>query len=716
MTPLSRSLAANPRVDDWIRVDTTDTITVLTGKVELGQGVRTAVARIAADELDVSIDRIRVAPVDTADSPDEFYTASSVSMTDSGTAVRQVAAEARAHLVRLAAERMDVAVELLTVEDGNVVSPDGSGTSYWDLLGGRSFDVPVTGAVAAKPADQHRYVGRAGPRIDLPGILSGETTFVQDLALPGMLHARVLRPPSPQAELKNLDDTTVRARPLVTDVVRSGSFVAVVAEREEVAVAAVEALARSAQWDETESLPPARGLVEWLLSQPTVDLAVVDGAPTDDPIPAVEDPPEACITVEGTYSRPYVMHGSIGPSAAAAVWSSTGELCVWSPAQGPFVLRQAIAEVVGLDASAVRVIHTPGPGCYGDNGAEDAALDAALVARAVPGRHVLLKWSRSDEHTWEPYGPPMVIRARASLDETGRLVSWSHDVYGTTHMNRAFPYGECSTLLAARHLDPPVPVQHPTPWRLPEAGLHRNATPLYSVPRIRVVKHFVPSTPLRTSSLRALGAHPNVFAIESLMDELAHAAGVDPVEFRLRHLEDPRAAAVVRAAAEQAGWIPGEDRGFGHGRGIGFARYKNAAGYAAVVIDLTLDDATSAIRVERAVIAADVGEIVDPAGLVNQLEGGLVQSLSWTLKEEVRFDRNRVTSIDWETYPIMTFSEVPEIETVLLDRPGEPFLGSGEISQGPTAGAVANALYDAVGLRMRALPFTPQRVLAAAAG
>jgi nicotinate dehydrogenase subunit B len=714
MTPLSRSFAANPDIDSWVRVDPADTVTVFTGKVELGQGVLTALARIAADELAVSIERIRVVPVDTAHSPDEFYTSSSVSMSDGGTAVRQATAEARVHLVRLAAAALDTAPEDLTLDDGWVCAPDGRRSSYWELLGGRRFDAPVTGSVEWRPLDGHRYVGRPGPRLDLPGILDGTTRFVQDLDLPGMLHARVLRPPSPAARLESLDDTAVRAR--VVDVVRSGSFVAVVAEREEVAVFALEALRRAARWSERETLPPSRALAEWLLAQPTMDFPVVDGTPTEGPVPPVVDPVDAARTVEGTWFRPYVMHGSIGPSAAAAQWSPDGEqLCVWSPAQGPFVLRAAIAEVVGLDPAAVRIVHTPGPGCYGDNGAEDAALDAALVARAVPGRPVLVKWTRLDEHTWEPYGPPMAVRIRASIDEDGRLLSWNQDVYGTTHMTRAFPFGECSVLLAARHTDPPVPVQHPAPWLIPEAGLHRNATPLYSVPETRVVKRFVPSMPLRTSSLRALGAHPNVFAIESAMDELATAAGVDPVEFRLRHLEDPRAREVVRAAAERAGWQLGEEREFGHGRGIGFARYKNAAGYAAVVVDLVLDDATSTIRVERAVIAADVGEVVDPDGLVNQLEGGLVQALSWTLKEEVRFDRTRVTSTDWDSYPILTFSEVPEIETVLLDRPGESFLGAGEITQGPTAGAVANALYDAVGLRVRSLPLTPDRIRSAAA-
>ena len=336
------------------------------------------------------------------------------------------------------------------------------------------------------------------------------------------------------------------------------------------------------------------------------------------------------------------------------------------------------------------------------------------MARAVPGRPVRLQWTRQDEHAWEPYGPAMVMHLQASLDPGGRLLDWNHDVWSNTHIARALPYGDRSALIAAWHRAAAMPPPQPFPMLVYHGGIHRNADPLYAVPRRRIVKHFVETTPLRVSSTRSLGAYANVFAIESFMDELAHAAGTDPLEFRLRYLEDERARAVLTAAAERAGWTQ-RRKEFGRGKGIGFAQYKNQKCYAAVIIDLHVDLDTAQIVLARAVIAADAGQIVDPSGLANQLEGGVVQSASWTLKEQVTFDRTRITSVDWESYPILKFPEAPVVETVLLDRPGAPPLGSGEAAQGPTAGAIANAVFDAIGVRLRDIPFTPDRVRAAVA-
>ena len=406
------------------------------------------------------------------------------------------------------------------------------------------------------------------------------------------------------------------------------------------------------------------------------------------------------------------MHGSIGPSAAMALWQD-GRLEVWSHSQGVFVLREALAQALELAPQAIRVRHVVGPGCYGHNGADDAAFDAALLALAVPGRAVLLKWSRSDEHQWEPYGSPALVELRATLDERGRIAEWSHDVWGTTHIRRPMAGGSAN-LLAGSHLDPPLPSRPPAPFLLSEAGIHRNATPIYETGRRRIVKHFVAAMPLRTSSLRSLGAYANVFAIESFMDELAAIRGVSPLELRLEHLGDPRARDVLAAAVEAAHWSGSPSEEPGRGCGVALARYKNSAAYAAVVVRLRVEDATAAIALEQVFIAADCGEVVDRSGAVNQLEGGALQSASWTLKERVDFDATAVTSVDWDTYPIMRFSEIPAVETVLIDRPGLPFLGVGEATQGPTAAAIANAVFDAVGVRLRDTPFTPERVREAA--
>ena len=481
------------------------------------------------------------------------------------------------------------------------------------------------------------------------------------------------------------------------------------------AAAAAERLRRDARFAGGAELPPQAELFSRMRAATAKSFPVVDGTAVEGPVPPIATPPGVTRSLRASYTRPFQMHGSIGPSAAVA-HEVDGALTIWTHSQGVSVLRAALAQALRVPSESLRLIHVEGPGCYGHNGADDVALDAALVARALPGRPVHVQWSREDENAWEPYGPAMIVDLEASLDASGRVVDWNHDVRSATHMQRAIPFSErTSGLVAAWHRDPPMSRPTPRPALAPHAGIHRNADPLYTFPRRRIAKHFLEDSPFRTSSLRGLGAYANVFALESFMDELAHAAGIDPVEFRLRHLDDARARDVIRAAVDRLGWShrAGAER-TGRGRGVAFARYKNQKTWAAVAVELRVEDASAEIRLERAVIAADAGQIVDPDGLANQLEGGFVQAASWTLREEVRFDRERVTSLDWETYPILRFDEIPEIDTVLLDRPGEPWLGAGEAAQGPTAAAIANAVFDATGLRLRELPLRPERVREAA--
>jgi CO/xanthine dehydrogenase Mo-binding subunit len=498
--------------------------------------------------------------------------------------------------------------------------------------------------------------------------------------------------------------------PGVIRVVRDGSFLAVVAEREEQAVAAMEALRKAATWEDETALPSQEALPDHLLNQPEQAFLVVDGKPVDGPIPPIETPAGAAHTLSATYHRPYHMHASLGPSAAVAQLID-GKLTVWTHSQGVYPLRAALARVLGMPEEDIRAIHMDGPGCFGHNGADDAALDAALLARAVTGRPVSLKWTRADEHTWEPYGAATVIKMQASLNTGGDVIDWNHDVWGYTHIGRARSVGNTSGLLAAWHLAKPFTRPQPRPIMAPQVGIHRNADPLYTFPRRRIVKHFLADSPLRVSALRGLGSYANIFAIESFMDELAHAVSVDPVEFRLRHLADERARAVIEAAAEKAGRRSG-----GRGRGIAFAQYKNRQSYVAVVVELSVNRASGHIRLERAVVAADAGQIVNPDGVSNQMEGAFIQSASWTLKEQVAFDRHGIISADWYSYPILRFRDAPEIETVLLNRPGQPYLGLGEGAMGPIPAAIANALFDAVGIRLRRVPFTPERVKAALSG
>ena len=389
------------------------------------------------------------------------------------------------------------------------------------------------------------------------------------------------------------------------------------------------------------------------------------------------------------------------------------ELTVWSHSQAAFNLRGALAQALDLDEANIRVIHREGAGCYGHNGADDVALDAALVARELPGAPISLKWSRWDEHAWEPYGSAMLLQLQASLSQDGDVIDWNHDVWSYAHSTRPAADRETSGLLAAWHLEQPFAPQQPRPMGGYHAGAHRNADPLYDFPQKRIVRHAVADSPLRVSALRSLGAYANVFAIESFMDELAGYAAVDPLEFRLRHLRNERARAVLNAAADKANWhsraaAQADDEGWG----MALAQYKNLQCTCAIIVKLRVDRPSGEIRLEHVVIAADAGQVVNPDGLSNQLEGGFVQAASWTLYEAVAFDSRGITSVDWETYPILPFNAAPTIETVIINRPGFPFLGAGEAAQNPTPAAIANAVHDAVGIRLRDIPFRPAKVKA----
>jgi CO/xanthine dehydrogenase Mo-binding subunit len=483
----------------------------------------------------------------------------------------------------------------------------------------------------------------------------------------------------------------------------------------------MEALEESAVWQNDTDLPDQGTLVEHMLSQPEEAYLLVDGKPTPGPIPPVEAPPEAAQTLSATYFRPYHAHASLGPSASVALFEGD-HLTVWSHTQGAYPVRMTIAHVLEMPLEKVRVVHVDGPGSFGHNGADDVALDAALLARAAPGRPVSLKWTRAQENAWEPYGAATVIQMQGSVDAAGEVIDWNHDVYGYTHVNRPRPSGDMVSLIAGWHLAEPYTRPQPRPILSPQVGIHRNALPLYTFcagnpDRPRVVKHFLPESPLRVSALRGLGSYANVFAMESFVDEVAAAIREDPVAFRLRNLEEPRARAVIEAVVERAGWqAMARPRGDGRGRGFAFSQYKNRQVYMAAVVEVRVDRESGAIRVERAVVAADVGQVVNPEGLSSQIEGAFTQSASWTLKEQVQFSGKGVTSTDWNSYPILGIREAPEIEVILINRPGASYLGVGEGAMGPAPAAIANAVYDAVGVRLRTIPFTPERVRAALAG
>ena len=697
---LPGSLSRSPLLDAWIRIDADGRVTAFTGKVELGQGIKTALLQVVAEELEVPFEQVSLVTADTSRTADEGYTAGSHSVQDSGTALRNAAAQVREILIAEAARRLKAPGDQLHAAAGAVIGPNQARITYAELVSANLLHVQAQPVSKLKDATAFKVMDRSVQRIDIPAKVTGGAAYVQDMRLPGMLHARVVRPPGYGARLVQLETGDIEKMTGVVKVLRDGNFLAVVAYREFQAVKAMRALSLAARWQEGESLPKQARLHETLLELPAQDQVIFDRH---------EAGGQPSRTLEATYTRPYLSHGSVGPSCAVAQLTD-GVMTIWTHTQGVYPDRQAIAQMLRVPQDKVRCIHVEGSGCYGHNGADDAAADAALIANSLPDRPIRLQWMREQEHGWEPFGPAMIAKARASLDSAGRIVDWDYGVWSNTHSMRPGPAG---ALLAAQHMERPFPIPEPKPIPQPEGGGDRNSIPLYTLPSAKVTHHFLPTMPVRCSALRSLGAHMNVFAIESFMDELALAAGSDPVAFRLAHLDDPRARDVVTAAADEFRWAARPAPAGGHGYGFAFARYKNLAAYCAVAMQVRVDHETGRTRVLRVAAAVDTGQVINPDGVRNQIEGGIIQSLSWTAFERATFDAARITSIDWATYPILRFSSVPESLTVrIIDRPGTPFLGCGEAGQGPAAAALANAVANATGKRVRDLPLNAARLKA----
>jgi CO/xanthine dehydrogenase Mo-binding subunit len=694
------NLAANPRLARWLRFDAGGFVEVSPGKIEIGQGIATALAQIAADELDIDIGRIRMVPVTTAASPNEGTTSGSLSVEQSGSAVRHAAAEARAIYLNCAAQRLGVASDSLQVEDGTIIGPGNLRTSYWELADAALLERDATPGVTAKLPAARRLSGTAVARLDFPDKVFGRPRFVHDLTLPGLVHGRVLKPAAPGARLTGLAADAGKLEGVLA-VVRDGSFVGVIAETEAAAEAALTDLRKAASWSGGEALPEQANLAQWLRSAPA-ETSTVDRR-------SAAVPPRVARTIRRQYTRPFIAHGSIAPSCAIAQWTGSDRVRIWSHCQGVYNLRADVALALKIPLENIVVDHVEGAGCYGHNGADDVAFDAVLLARAAPGRPVRVQWSRQDELAWAPMGAAMAVEIEADLDPDGEIVGWRSDVWSNGHVSRPGRSRTPTVLAASQMAEPFERFIAFNPPLANGGGAERNQVPLYDLPAWTITCHRLLSMPIRTSALRTLGAFANVFAIESLMDELANERGEDPLAFRLRHLSDARARAVLEAAAARAGWSSWRKRD-GAGHGIGFARYKNFGAYCAVVAEV---ETTAELRVRRLVAAVDVGEVINPDGIANQIEGGAIQATSWTLLEAVRFDQARITSDSWEGYPILRFSDVPAVEVEILTRPQEKPLGAGEAAHSPTAAAIGNAVFNALGVRVRDLPITRERIIAA---
>jgi CO/xanthine dehydrogenase Mo-binding subunit len=694
---LPGSMRNASKVNAWLQVLEDGRIMIFSGKVELGQGIRMAICQVAAEELDLELDQVEVHLAETGLTPDEGYTAGSSSVPNSAMSVRYAAATARQKLLELASTKMKTTIEDLIFYNGKVKSKKGNQSlNFAEILDGAQIDMEVTVPVPLKVNTDYRYVGKPIPRTEIEKMVRAEAYYIQDLRFPGMVHARVLRPKGYHSKLLKLDESRLSAE--VSGVIRTvinGSFVGVIAEREYQAVKAESFLRNHSEWTESPLLPDQKDIYTHIK-------AIADQAQSIRNDGEISERFNNADTFKAVYTKPYIKHGSVGPACGIAMYD--GEILhIWSHSQGIYPMRRAIAGMLKMDEEKIHVIAVPGAGCFGHSTADDAAADAAILALNYPNKHIRVQWSREDEHMWDPFGSAMIMELEASLGEDGKIKAWKSDVWTDSHSMR--PNDDSATLLDTRYLENPIELKA----RGYLAGGHRNADPYYSIPNMQVNAHYFDG-PLRVSSLRSLGAYTTIFSIESFMDELAKKAGKDPLEFRLAHLEDERAIAVVTKIRDMCG---SEVLNEGEGIGFAFSRYKNTAAYATVAAKVWVDKSTGAVQIKKMWAAADVGEIINLDGITNQIEGGMIQAASWTLKEEVTFDQKGITSTNWASYPIFRFTEIPEVEVVMINRPDQAAEGGGEVSMPPTGAAIANAVYKACGKRIYDLPITADKIKSA---
>lgn len=692
MTPFSvpQGIVKSPSLHQWLTFDMPQIITLQSGKVELGQGVEIALQQIGCDALGVDPDQLQFEGGNTLHGPDEGHTAGSQSIDQGGNSIRMACLFARQLFIQAAAIDLGVSAESIQLNRGIFSSAETDKTcSYWSLLHRVDLIQPIGKSMQMPP---RRWVGQSVQRPDFHHKLSG-TGFIHDFTLPGMLHARMIRGPVGESVIDSVDVPAIARLQGISHVVHSRDFLAVVGPYEAELVKAIDKARAWVHFSLKKPLPIGSDTEALMLSLTGESRTVYEHG----------ERKEVTLSHQARYSRPYIAHASIGPSCALA-HCVDGQMRVWSHTQGVFPLRADLAKAFQMELDAVQVFHLHGSGCYGHNGADDVAFDAAFISFKL-GVPIRVQWSREDEMTASPLGAPGLVNIRAAVDSAGRVSDWNLSVRSHSHLTR--PGGAGVNLLGAWQIEggpeKPIPADLP----LPAGGGHRNAVALYDFAHQKIDYCFIPDATLRTSALRSLGSYVNLFAIESFMDEMAAKLSVDALDFRLQHLSDPRAVAVLEKLAAVCGWRhQGKSDGL-HGLGLGFGRYKNVAGYCAVAALIRVDEK---ITIEKVWAVVDVGLVVNPDGLINQIEGGIVQSLSWTLKEQVTWDPSGITSRTWAEYPIIPFSEIPDIEVHVIDRPDCPSLGSGEVAAGPVPAAVGNALYKAIGIRARHLPLTLERV------
>lgn len=685
-------------VDGFFAVHADGSVTLYCGKVDLGTGLRIAIPQMAAEELGLPVERITLVEGDTALTPDQGPTAGSTGIQRGGVQIRQAAATVRETLIRLAAERLKEPATALEAVNGEVrPRAGGAGLSFGALIGERRFEAKLDAKAPLRDPNAYVIVGRSLPRPDLPAKATGRHLYVHDFKLPGMLHGRVVRPPAVGAELEEVDEASIRDIPGAR-VVRQKSFLGVVAPEEWDAVRAAQML--KAKWAPRADLVGHDAVRDWMRAGPfQADETLTKKGDARAGIA------RGATRLVAEYYWPVQTHGSIGPSCAVADVRA-GEATIWTASQQTHRIRPAFANLLGLPANAIRLIYLDGAGCYGMNGHDDAAADAALMSKLV-GAPVRVQWMRADEHGWDPKGPPQLLALEGALGADGRLLGWRTEMW--------LPRATASL--------PNVPLLAPSeagiaqPLGLSAGLITQNAAPIaYGVENVEVVVHWLKDAPLRPSNIRAPGKIANTFAVESFIDELAATGRRDPLALRLEAVRDPRGQEVLKRTAALIGWQPRPSPGpGGTGRGLAYVHYKDSETYVAMAMEVEVDRASGAIHVRKVACAHDCGLVINPDAAKAQIEGNILQTLSRAMFEEVAFDKSRVTSLDWASYPILTFPDVPDLAIELVERRHEQPWGVGEAAAAPVAAALGNAVFDACGARLRTAPFTPARVKAALA-
>lgn len=698
--PASGPKTVSPdRVDGFLAITRDGHITVYSGKVDLGTGVRTALTQIVAEELDVPMSHVSLVEGDTALTPDQGVTSGSLSIQNGGMQLRRAAATARRAVLRRAAARLRQDISTLSLHEGVITAKNGRRLPIGEFVDGTTLAIDITKDVQEKSPHAYTIVGKSVPRLDIPDKVNGRFTFMQDFKLPDMLHGRVVRPSGFGATLVSYDESSVADIPGIVKVVRINNFLGVVAKSEWSAIKAAQQLAVT--WSKWEGLPDQSRIWQHVRSTPVV---------RDDVTSRAGDSRSALASttskLAATYEFAIHTHGSIGPSCALAVFAE-GKLTCWTASQATHDLRKQLAATLAIPDSDVRCIYVEGAGCYGRNGHEDAAADAALLSRAV-GKPVRVQWMRADEHGWDPKGPPTLLDMRAAIDKVGDVAAWESELY--------VPDGTAGfvTLVGSElaGLD--------SLGKLSPGGVLNDLAVPYVFPNVTTTAHRLASTPLRPAWIRSPGRLQNTFANESFLDEIAAATDTDPLDVRLRNLTDARGKELLERLAKLSKWRerPKSDRGADTmtGRGLAYVKYELVRTYVGAVAEVEINRKTGQLAVKRFYVAHDCGQIINPDGLRNQIEGCIVQTVSRTLKEQVTFDRSMVTSLDWASYPILTFPEIPEIVIDLIDRPEEVPWGGGEPACAVVPSAIAGAVFEATGVRLRSVPFTPEKVLAELGG